>query len=247
MSLRTRPPGTPTPTTQQPGLATLGPFTDDQFQLIRTGRMTGWLITANQRPPKPGKLRPLRKLTIIRDGDGNPTGEIRPLRMTAPITITAVSRPIDLTLQHDNLTIHTRPRLALTDQHAHICGHQTADQLRTTWQTRHPRTPIVRLVEFAYHDTRNPDYYLDTINGYTLTPARSIDPDAPTVPKDAQEWITRNANATDQARTTKTRQDQAARSLAIRLKDAGRRRDPNDIRAIAAAATQLADELEQAA
>jgi hypothetical protein len=229
------------PKKQVPGIAQLGPFTAEQFEQIRKGRITAWPISGNLRAPRNDSLRPLRRVTRVLDGDGNDTGQKIITVMQAPLTVRSASPLIDLTLHQDG------QRRALQDFHATLCGYQQAEQLREAWLATHPRTLIIRLVTFAYHDVRDPSYYVGRVNGYTTTPLQSIDPDAPAITGDALKWVVKDAKARQATAKAKQQQEQAARLLAIRIKDAGRRQDPVELRAVAQAANHLADQLEQAA
>ncbi|MDE2104774.1 MAG: hypothetical protein KGL39_46485 [Patescibacteria group bacterium] len=180
------------------GLAPIEPFMYDEIEKIRRGKLTATLITGALRPPRPDQLKPLRQVVRVLDGDGNETGEMIVSTLQAPITVRTVTPIIDLTILEDVILGDRVRRLALSDEHAKQCGRTSALELRDQWLAKHPRIPLVRVVTFAYHDQRDPAYYVARGNGYTTAPAQSIDREVQAVTGDALAWISSNTRETQQ-------------------------------------------------
>lgn len=230
------------PRKQMSAPAPIEPFTFKEIELIQKGKIKGCLITGSLRPPRPDQLKPLRKIVRVLDGDGNETGELQVERLAAPLTIRTVTPVIDLTIIEDVIIEQRVRRLALRDEHARLCGRRDALELRDHWLTTHPRSPLVRLVTFAYQDQRDPAYFMARGNGYTTAPAQSIDREAQAVTGDALAWIGAQTRAKPLSPMMATKQK---RSLGIQLKEAPN--DPTELRRIAEDVSRLADELDREA
>lgn len=192
----------------------IDPFTQDQIELIRKGKITGALISGSLRPPRLESLRPMRRIVRVLDGDGTDTGLTTIETTSSKLTIRTVSKRLGLD--------------ALTGEHARLCGCSSTDELRARWLSRHPRTELVRVVEFRFGDVRDHQPLLQFGAGHTLNPARSPDPTGPVVPFEYQEKLTEAAHLRDIKRKSKRFEVQ---SLADRVGDLERRAREGDMEA----------------
>lgn len=216
-------------------VAQIEPFTFEEIEKIRKGRITGTLITGSLRPPQPDSLKPLRRTVRVLDGDGNETGEMTVDTLQAPLTVRTITPIIDLTIIEDVVIGDRVRRLALSDEHAKRCGRTNALELRDHWLTKHPRSPLVRLVTFAYHDQRDPAYFVARGNGYTTAPAQAIDREAQAVTGDALEWIAKNAA------TTRKQRQASLRSVGVQLKQAAVVDDMDKVRELRDKLSEIVD------
>lgn len=226
--------------------ASLPAFNPDQVARIRQGKLTACLISASGIPPKPDSIRALRRTFKRLDGDGNVTGGVLVERVTHQVDVDGekIKSKTVLTIR----TVSDALWLGqLLEPHALLCGHRTAAELEQAWLKVHPRTERVRMITFSVGDVRDRDFFMDRTGGYTLSPALSVDREAPAITPDAQAWITRNARDKDELRLARERRGRKVRSLLIRLREAEKREDWPELAALAQQLVDIGYDLKKAA
>lgn len=206
-------------------------FSKEQVAEIRSGKITATLVLPS-RKVRADTVRPLRRRYVQHNEDGEPA-------RTVVETVTDAGKPIRLTIVSVALAdVYGAPPSSspwLTPTAAQACGYRTVRALQEAWFAAHPRTPIAQYVRFTLGDLRDRDRYLAWTGraggDYTSNPARAIDRDAP-VPLDVQQRLTRAAHLKDVERLAHTTEIQHARSLTIRLKEALRRGDADELRRV---------------
>jgi hypothetical protein len=188
-------------------------FSSEQLALVRAGKITAILVAAprRKRPPQPNTTQTLWRRYRILNDQGEPTGDTRSDMVYDPPTpqmrmLGEPPKPVKVTIT----AVQTKtPVDKLTDTDAHCCGYQTADALRDSWRTKHPRTPIVHVVRFTIGDVRDLDSFLQygglAGGDYTHSPSRALDSDAPIIPADElAKYAKQNGERYAKRRTDKT-------------------------------------------
>jgi hypothetical protein len=140
-------------------------FSQDVARLVLEGNASATLVPIST-GIKAETVRRFRRRIVTHDEDGTMTGT-----RTEPVTTIRDDERVPLVLTIRD--VRTTELSKITATEAKACGFRTANALRDSWRSRHPRQELVKFVRFEVGDNRDRPNLLTASPGsvrYVLVP-----------------------------------------------------------------------------